>query len=43
MFPEAYATIFSGFYVAFVLLLFALIFRAVSLEFRGKIASYNFV
>jgi cytochrome d ubiquinol oxidase subunit II len=39
MFPEAYATIFSGFYVAFVLLLFALIFRAVSLEFRGKIAS----
>jgi len=39
MFPEAYATIFSGFYVAFVLLLFALIFRAVSLEFRGKIAA----
>jgi len=39
MFPEAYATIFSGFYLAFVLLLFALIFRAVSLEFRGKIAS----
>jgi len=39
MFPEAYATIFSGFYVAFILLLFALIFRAVSLEFRGKIAS----
>lgn len=37
MFPEAYATIFSGFYVAFMLLLFALIFRAVSLEFRGKI------
>jgi cytochrome d ubiquinol oxidase subunit II len=38
MFPEAYATIFSGFYLAFVLLLFALIFRAVSLEFRGKMA-----
>ena len=39
MFPEAYATIFSAFYVAFMLLLLALIFRAVSLEFRGKIAS----
>jgi cytochrome d ubiquinol oxidase subunit II len=39
MFPEAYATIFSGFYVAFMLLLFALILRAVSLEFRGKIDS----
>jgi cytochrome d ubiquinol oxidase subunit II len=37
MFPEAYATIFSGFYLAFVLLLFALIFRAVSIEFRGKL------
>jgi cytochrome d ubiquinol oxidase subunit II len=35
-FPNAYATIFSGFYVAFMVLLFALIFRAVSLEFRGK-------
>jgi len=39
MFPEAYATVFSGFYVAFMLLLCALIFRAVSLEFRGKIGS----
>jgi len=39
MFPEAYATIFSGFYLAFVLLLFALILRAVSLEFRSKIHS----
>jgi len=36
MFPEAYATIFSGFYLPFMVLLFALIFRAVSLEFRGK-------
>jgi len=35
-FPNAYATVFSGFYTAFMLLLFALIFRAVSLEFRGK-------
>jgi cytochrome d ubiquinol oxidase subunit II len=35
-FPNAYASVFSGFYVAFMLLLFALIFRAVSIEFRGK-------
>jgi cytochrome d ubiquinol oxidase subunit II len=35
-FPEAYATAFSGFYLPFMLLLFALIFRAVSLEFRSK-------
>ena len=37
MFPEAYATIASGFYLPFMLILFALIFRAVSLEFRGKL------
>ena len=36
MFPNAYASIFSAFYIPFVLLLFALIFRAVSLEFRSK-------
>jgi cytochrome d ubiquinol oxidase subunit II len=35
-FPHAYATAFSAFYLPFTLLLFALIFRAVSLEFRGK-------
>jgi len=35
-FPEAYATAFSGFYLAFMLLLCALIFRAVSMEFRSK-------
>jgi cytochrome d ubiquinol oxidase subunit II len=35
-FPEAYATAFSSFYLPFMVLLFALIFRAVSLEFRGK-------
>ncbi|MCU7494247.1 MAG: cytochrome d ubiquinol oxidase subunit II [Ignavibacteria bacterium] len=35
-FPEAYATVFSGFYTAFMLLLFALIFRAVAIEFRSK-------
>lgn len=39
MFPEVYATIFSGFYIAFMALLLALILRAVSLEFRGKMAS----
>ncbi len=32
-FPQAYATVFSGFYLALMLLLFALIFRAVSIEF----------
>jgi cytochrome d ubiquinol oxidase subunit II len=32
-FPPVYATLFSGFYLAFVLLLAALIFRAVSFEF----------
>ncbi|MGE0435090.1 MAG: cytochrome d ubiquinol oxidase subunit II [Planctomycetota bacterium] len=35
-FPEAYATAFSGFYLPFMLLLFALIFRGVSMEFRSK-------
>lgn len=35
-FPDAYATVFSGFYIPFMLLLTALIFRAVSIEFRSK-------
>ena len=38
-FPAAYASAFSGFYTAFMLLLAALIFRAVSMEFRSKVAS----
>jgi cytochrome d ubiquinol oxidase subunit II len=38
-FPEAYATVFSGFYTVFMLLLAALIFRAVSMEFRSKVES----
>jgi cytochrome d ubiquinol oxidase subunit II len=38
-FPEAYATIFSGFYPYFMTLLFALIFRAASIEFRSKVHS----
>ncbi|MGB9663855.1 MAG: cytochrome d ubiquinol oxidase subunit II [Ignavibacteria bacterium] len=33
-FPIVYATVFSGFYLAFMLLLFFLIFRAGSFEFR---------
>jgi len=35
-FPEVYATVFSGFYLPFMGLLFALIFRAVAIEFRSK-------
>lgn len=35
-FPEAYATLFSAFYVPFMLFLFLLILRAVSIEFRSK-------
>ena len=38
-FPPVYATVFSGFYLAFMLLLVALILRAVSFEFRSKVAS----
>ncbi len=38
-FPEAYATIFSGFYIVFMLVLLALILRAVSLDFRNKVES----
>lgn len=34
-FPAAYATTFSGFYLAIMLVLFGLIVRAVSLEYRG--------
>ncbi len=35
-FPHWYATLFSGFYLAFFLLLLALIFRGVAFEFRSK-------
>ncbi len=35
-FPEVYATVFSGFYLAFMALLCMLIFRAVAIEFRSK-------
>lgn len=35
-FPHVYATVFSGFYSAIMMLLFMLIFRAVAIEFRSK-------
>ncbi|MEK6777429.1 MAG: cytochrome d ubiquinol oxidase subunit II [bacterium] len=38
-FPMVYATIFSSFYLALMLVLTALIFRAVAMEFRGKLDS----
>ena len=36
-FPEWYATLFSGFYLALLLILLALIVRGVAFEYRGKI------
>jgi cytochrome d ubiquinol oxidase subunit II len=38
-FPNWYATLFSGFYIAFFLLLLALIVRAAAFEFRSKISN----
>ncbi len=38
-FPNWYATLFSGFYLGFFLLLLTLIFRGVAFEFRSKIGS----
>ncbi len=38
-FPPVYAAVFSGFYIALMLLLAALILRAVSMEFRSKLES----
>lgn len=35
-FPHVYATVFSGFYTALMLLLAVIIFRAVAIEFRSK-------
>jgi cytochrome d ubiquinol oxidase subunit II len=35
-FPQVYATLFSGFYLALILMLVALILRGVGFEFRGK-------
>jgi len=36
-FPNWYATLFSGFYIALFLMLIALILRGVAFEFRGKV------
>ncbi|MCU7491119.1 MAG: cytochrome d ubiquinol oxidase subunit II [Ignavibacteria bacterium] len=36
-FPAVYATVFSGYYIALMLLLLALILRAISMEFRSKV------
>ena len=36
-FPHVYATVFSGMYLALMLVLIALILRAVSIEFRSKV------
>ena len=38
-FPPVYASVFSGFYLAMMLVLFGLIFRAVGLEFRNQVES----
>lgn len=40
-FPMAYATTFSGFYLAIMLVLFGLIVRAISLEFRAHDPSWK--
>ena len=36
-FPFAYATLFSSFYIPLIFLIFALMFRAVAIEFRSKL------
>ncbi len=38
-FPPVYATVFSGFYLAMMLVLVGLIFRATAIEFRNKVES----
>lgn len=40
-FPEVYATVFSGFYLALFFLLVVLVFRAVAIEFRSKRESFR--
>ena len=40
-FPEWYATLFSGFYIAFAALLVGLILRGIGIEYRGKAATAN--
>lgn len=38
-FPQVYASIFSGFYLAMMLVVWLIIFRAVSFEFRSRVES----
>ncbi len=38
-FPRVYASVFSGFYLAFMLVVWLIIFRAVSFEFRSRVES----
>ena len=38
-FPHVYATVFSGMYLALMLVIFSLIFRAIAIEFRNKVDS----
>lgn len=42
-FPHWYATLFSGYYLPFVILLLALIARGVAFEFRGKADSRSWI
>ena len=42
-FPHWYATLFSGYYLPFVVLLLALIARGVAFEFRGKMDSKKWI
>lgn len=42
-FPPVYATVFSGFYLAMMLVLLGLIFRAVAIEFRNKVDSPGWI
>lgn len=42
-FPHWYATLFSGYYLPFVVLLLALIARGVAFEFRGKASSPGWI
>jgi cytochrome bd ubiquinol oxidase subunit II len=37
-FPQVYATVFSGFYLAMMLVVLGLMFRAVAIEFRNKVS-----
>jgi cytochrome d ubiquinol oxidase subunit II len=43
VFPVVYATLFSSLYAAFMIVLFALIFRAVAFEFRNKSESPSWI